>query len=192
MMQQWIQWLDLHPWFWPAFIIAARITDVSIGTVRTIMVIRGLRWTAAFLGFFEVLIWITAVSGVLVDITVVKVVAYGLGFAMGNATGIWIDEMLAFGQQLVVTISQGKAHDVAFALRMHDYTVTELPAVGQAGDVAMALIVAPRRKVRQVIRLAEKADAEVFITVHDVKSIHRLQRDLLPGPTGWRSVMKRK
>lgn len=192
MMHQLLGWLDLHPWLWPLFIIAARIMDVSIGTVRTIMVVRGLRWTSACLGFFEVVIWIIAVSGVLVEVTAIKIIAYGLGFALGNAAGIWIDELLAFGQQLIVTISQGKAHDVAFALRMQDFTVTELPASGGGGDVAMALIVAPRRKVRHVIRVAEQADAEVFITVHDVKSIHRLQRDLAPGPTGWRSVIKRK
>ena len=55
--------------FWPTlanalFIFGLRVTDVSMGTVRTIMVLRGMRKVAALIGFVEVSIWVVAVSRV--------------------------------------------------------------------------------------------------------------------------------
>ena len=43
-------------------IYLARICDVSLGTVRTLMVVNGSRRIAFVLGFFEVLIWVLAAS----------------------------------------------------------------------------------------------------------------------------------
>jgi uncharacterized protein YebE (UPF0316 family) len=45
-------------------IFFARVLDVSIGTFRIILVSRGFRNIAPFLGFFEVLIWITAIGAI--------------------------------------------------------------------------------------------------------------------------------
>ena len=38
-------------------IFFVRIIDVSLGTIRTIMTVKNKRFIAAFIGFFEVLIW---------------------------------------------------------------------------------------------------------------------------------------
>ena len=37
-------------------IFFARIIDVTLGTIRTVLVVRGRRFTPAFIAFFEVLI----------------------------------------------------------------------------------------------------------------------------------------
>ena len=49
-MHDLIQWLNIHPLFWPLFIFSARVVDVSLGTLRTICVIRGMRLVASVLG----------------------------------------------------------------------------------------------------------------------------------------------
>ena len=41
----------------PLLIALARITDVSIGTLRIIFIAKGLKLWAPILGFFEVSIW---------------------------------------------------------------------------------------------------------------------------------------
>lgn len=46
-------------------IFVARIFDVSIGTMRIILMARGYRSIAPVLGFFEVLIWIVAINSAL-------------------------------------------------------------------------------------------------------------------------------
>ena len=54
-----------HAWVLAPLIFCARVTDVSLGTCRQIIVVRGHRVLAAGIGFFESLIWLTAVSAVI-------------------------------------------------------------------------------------------------------------------------------
>jgi uncharacterized protein YebE (UPF0316 family) len=191
-MQTVTEWLDAYPVFWPLFIILARITDVSLGTVRTICVVRGARWTAACLGFAEVIVWITAVSGVLIQPTLVKVVSYGLGFALGNACGVWMEGRLAMGQQRIVAISKNYSQAIAMALRMADYTVTEVPARGGHGAVAMCFVIAPRKKANQIVSIITGADEDAVVVVEDVRRTVMSRRPATAVATTWRAVLKKK
>lgn len=191
-MQSVNDWLDAYPMFWPVFIILARIMDVSLGTVRTICVVRGARWTASLLGFCEVIVWITAVSGVLVHPTLVKVVSYGLGFALGNACGIWLESKLAMGQQRVIAMSKNYNQAIAMALRMADYTVTEVPARGGRGEVAMCFVIAPRKRTGRIIQIIKGADEDAVVVVEDVRQTVMSRRPPTAVATTWRAVLKKK
>jgi len=193
-MAELIQWLDAHAWAWPMFIIVARIVDVSLGTLRTIMVIRGHRVMAAGLGFFEVLVWIIAVSGVLQDATFVKVVSYAVGFAAGNAVGIIIDQKLGIGMQMISFVSSRRVHSVAFALRLADFRVTEVPARGERQKVALGFTVVSRRQVGKVFDIARGVDPDVQLTIHDVRSstLGIPQDTGAFGINGWRFRVKKK
>jgi uncharacterized protein YebE (UPF0316 family) len=80
----------------PFLIFLARICDVSTGTVRIIFVSKGKRNIAPFLGFFEVLIWIVAISKIMQNLdNYVNYIAYAAGFATGNFVGMLIEERLA-------------------------------------------------------------------------------------------------
>jgi hypothetical protein len=70
-------------------IFLLRIVDVSIGTIRTIAVVRGRPSVAVVLGFFEVLVWLLAISQVLARVMQEPIVAlsYAGGFAAGNGVG---------------------------------------------------------------------------------------------------------
>ncbi len=192
-MQQFLDSITTYPWLFAAFIILARITDVSIGTIRIIMVVRSYRLLAACLGFCEVFIWITAVSGVLTNITILNILAYCIGFASGNMVGVMIDQKMGIGRQLAIIISRGRVHSVAFALRLAGYVVTEIPAYGREGEVALCLTVISRRKTQEVIRIARTVDENAFISVNDVR--HSSNASMIRPPiqlTGWRAVLKKK
>jgi len=49
----------------PLLIFLSRIADQSIGTLRLIFVSKGYKLYAPLLGFFEVIIWLVAVSQIL-------------------------------------------------------------------------------------------------------------------------------
>ena len=86
----------------PLLIFLARICDVSIGTMRIIFVSKGKRNIAPILGFFEVLIWITAISKIMQNLdNYVNYIAYAAGFATGNFVGMIIEEKLAMGIQMI-------------------------------------------------------------------------------------------
>ena len=63
-------------------IFLARVVDVSIGTFRIILVARGYRNIAPFLGFIEVLIWITAIGHIFSNLHgYLSYIFYAAGFA---------------------------------------------------------------------------------------------------------------
>lgn len=192
-MHEILQWLDAHAALWPVFIFCARICDVSIGTIRTICVVRGYRMLAAFLGFFEVIIWVMAISGVLLRLDRwYNVVAYGAGFASGNAVGIWLEQKLALGMQSILLVSQGHSAAVTEALRFAGYPVTEIKGHGRDGEVSVAYVVTHRRETVTAMNVARRIDPNVFCTVNDVRTTDvQVYRDL-PRYGGWRSVLKRK
>lgn len=153
----------------PVFIFFARITDVSIGTMRLICVTRGRKTLAVVLGFLEVTVWILAISSVFSRLDHwVNIVAYAGGFATGNAVGMWIERMLAMGVQVVLLISRGSAHAVAERLRFAGMIVTTFIGAGRHGPVSLCLAIVPRRKTASVIRMAKDIDPDVIVTVEDV------------------------
>jgi len=188
-----MEWLNAHPLILPLFIFFARITDVSIGTLRTICIVRGYRFLAPVLGFFEVAIWITAVSGVFSHLDRwYNIVAYAGGFATGNAVGMYIEQRLAIGMQAIRVISPGHSAAVAAGLRLAGYGVTEIKGRGLNGEVSICFVVAPRKETPLILRVAESIDPEVFSTVEDVASaVGRVYRDEV-RKRGWRNLLKRK
>ena len=97
----------------PLLIFVARIFDVTLGTIRIILVSRGVKIPAALLGFFEVLIWLIAIGRVMQNLNnVSNYIAYAGGFAMGNFVGIYIENKLAMGllSIRVVTAKDAAAH----------------------------------------------------------------------------------
>jgi fucose 4-O-acetylase-like acetyltransferase len=80
--------------FW--LIVLARITDVSLDTIRTVSVVQGRRVFAAVLGFFEAVVYVCAVAKVLLNMNQpVYALAYGLGFALGTYLGMVIEQIPA-------------------------------------------------------------------------------------------------
>ena len=80
------------------FIFFSRIFDVSLATLRIIYLTRGQNKLAAAIGFFEVIIYVFALSMVLDNLNhPLNVVIYGLGFATGNYVGGFIEEKVAVG-----------------------------------------------------------------------------------------------
>jgi uncharacterized protein YebE (UPF0316 family) len=187
-----LAYLDQHLWLWPVFIIIARVIDVSLGTIRTITVVRGHRLIAAVRGFFEVLIWVTAVSGVLTDITLLKLLSYAVGFALGNFCGILIESRIGLGTQMVTFISRHRTHSVAFALRLAGYPVTEIEAHGRQSQIALCFAILSRRRVPEAVAIAQHTDEDVRVVIQDVRTT-TLGFPASPHPfTGWRAILKKK
>lgn len=160
--------LDQYPVILPVLIFCTRIMDVSIGTLRLICVTRGRRGLAVVLGFFEVLLWIFAMSSVFAHLdSWINILAFAAGFATGNAVGMAIEKKMAMGTQIVSLISRGSAHAVAERLRFADMVVTTLSGSGRFGPVSICLAIVPRRRTQEVLRMAREIDPEVVITIED-------------------------
>ncbi|MCP4591352.1 MAG: DUF2179 domain-containing protein [bacterium] len=178
----------------PLFIFLARVADVSMGTVRTLFIVRGMRLKASLIGFVEVGIWVIAISSVVRQLDhPFNIVAYSGGFAIGNWVGMWFESKLAIGQQIVRVISRERGQDIADTLRRSGVAVTEVPGSGRDGPVTICFMATPRKEVDRVIQSAIRVDSEVFITVEDTRlSNGQPDCDASRPKTGWRAVLKKK
>ena len=70
-------------------IFLARIIDVSLGTIRTVIVVKGKNLVGSILGFFEVTVWFLVVEQALTtsNSNIFIVLSYALGFATGTYIG---------------------------------------------------------------------------------------------------------
>jgi uncharacterized protein YebE (UPF0316 family) len=155
-------------------IFCLRLIDVSIGTVRILMAMRGRRLLAGLMGFVEVTIFLVAISQVVTNIgNWWNVIGYAGGFAMGTIVGITIENKLAIGLAEVDIISMGRGTEIAEALRDDGYGATEFLGAGHQNMVDMVRAVVRRKEVPLVIARAGAVDDEAFITVHDTQRAYR-------------------
>ncbi len=179
-------------------IFLARVADVSLGTLRTIVVFKGHRLLAAALGFVEIMIWLHAAGQVIRNLDAwYLTVAYAAGFAAGNIIGSWLEAKLAMGLELVRILSPDPTVSLAPKLRDLGYEVTSLSGVENVTQpVEVLLIVERRRKVPQLLREVAAIDPAAVCTTNDIKRpaqalLPRRRRSFLGLPDALRSS-KRK
>ena len=184
------------PWYiLPVLIFMARILDVSIGTIRIILVARDMRAVASVMGFFEVLIWLLAISQIMQNLTSWEnYIAYAAGFAMGTFVGMTIERKLAIGTQLVRVIVPKSADDLLERLILQGYQVTHISAEGGFGPVTVIFLIVRRAQLPKVIGTIKKFDPNAFYTIEDVRTARNAtvtpgkQKGWLPrvlGPFQW-------
>lgn len=147
-------------------IMFMRICDVSIGTMRTILVVQGRKYLAGLAGMVEVLIWVFAIRYIFQNLDeVINLFGYSIGFGIGNVLGITIEQKIGLGFAQLNIISRSASFKIAEMLRKEKYGVTILPAQGVSGDLSLLLLIVPRKYQKKVIGLIESIDSEAFITV---------------------------
>ncbi len=139
-----------------------------------IFVSRGYKYLAPLVGFFEVLIWIIAISQILGHLsTPMCYFGYAAGYAMGNHVGILIAEKLSLGIVLIRIITQKRADVLVARLRKEDYGVTRLNGQGANGPVEVIFTIVPRRAMESVVDLVKEFHPHAFYTIEDVDFVER-------------------
>ena len=155
----------------PLLIFLARICDVSIGTLRIILVSKGKKYIAPFLGFFEVLIWIIAISKIMQNLdNYVNYIAYAAGFATGNYVGMIIEEKLAMGIQVIRIFTNRDGQKLVQSLNCNGYGATNIEAQGAKQKVNLIYTIVHRNELEKVIEIIDKFDPKTFYTIEDVKA----------------------
>jgi uncharacterized protein YebE (UPF0316 family) len=153
-------------------IFFARVTDVSLSTVRILMIMRGRSLVAATIGFFEVSIYILALGQVIGNLdNPLRVVAYALGFATGNLIGSRLEERLALGVATAQVISLDKSDEIAEILREQGFGVTVLEGCGRHGTHQILHILLKRKDLPCFMDTVREADNQAFVSVMDTRKI---------------------
>ncbi|HYE82616.1 MAG TPA: DUF2179 domain-containing protein [Clostridia bacterium] len=153
------------------FVFTARITDVSIGTMRTILLVKGQRRIASLLGFFEVMIYLIVLGKVVGNIDQpVLILAYCLGYASGNIIGSKIEERLSIGRLVAQVIVKEMLEELVQSLRDAGFGVTIFTGEGKDGQSHMLNIILERKQLGKLHEIIDGCDCGAFITTMDVRS----------------------
>lgn len=158
----------------PLLIFFARICDVTIGTLRIIYVSKGQRRIAPILGFFEVFIWIVAISQIMKNLNnFACYFGYAAGFATGNYIGMLVEERLAFGKVLVRLFSTDKGADLVQLLNSNGFGATSFQAHGTKGEVSIVYTVINRKNLPDVQNLLLNFNPNLFYVVEDIRKVNK-------------------
>jgi uncharacterized protein YebE (UPF0316 family) len=164
----------------PLLIFLARITDVTIGTMRIIFVSRGFRFIAACAGFFEILIWLFAIGQIMNNLdSWINYVAYAGGFAVGTYIGVTIERWVALGYLVVRIITQRDGTALEESLRKANFVVTSVDAEGGRGPVKILFTILKRKALPTMVKLIKSTNPQAYYTIEDLRSVSS------PGPVNF-------
>lgn len=164
---------------WPSilaglFIFGLRIVDISLYTLRIMMVSRGVKPLATIFAFFQSIVFVVAIRTVLTNLNQPFIVmGYAAGFATGLVVGMMIESRLAIGYTQLRIISRSRGAELCEHLRESGFAVTEVAGRGKDGTVTVLVCDVLRRHTGQVTQIAESVDPEAFITGEALRSVRR-------------------
>jgi uncharacterized protein YebE (UPF0316 family) len=165
----------------PLLIFAARVIDVSIGTLRIIFLSKGKKKIAPLMGFFEVFIWILAIGEIMKNLNNWGCYfAYAAGFATGNYVGMIIEEKLALGIHIIRIITEKETKSLLQAFHSAGYGATLLDAEGLHSRVSVVYVIINRKDLPQVERMIQSNNPQAFYSIEDVKQV---KHGVFPTPT---------
>ncbi|MFA7693113.1 MAG: DUF2179 domain-containing protein [Candidatus Hydrogenedentales bacterium] len=162
---------DHAVWILPVMIFFSRVLDVSIGTLRIVFLSRGMRLLAPLCGFFEVLIWLIAISRIMENLTSwVNYIAYAGGFAAGNFVGMYIERRLAMGFLSLMIITHNDAASLLQKFKQKHFGATLVGAQGAQGKVRVIYLIIKRKDLSLVSSILEKHQPDAFVVTNDVRN----------------------
>ncbi|HPE14523.1 MAG TPA: DUF5698 domain-containing protein [Bacilli bacterium] len=157
-------------------IFFVRILDVSLGTFRTLLTVKGKTLYASIIGFIEVIIWFLIVKEALnTDIDSIWVaVSYSGGFATGTYIGGLISKKFIRGNLTVQIITSNEYSKLVNELRDAGYAVSVLNVRGKNEDEEkyMLFIEIENKSLYHLQKLIKKLDPEAFIVVNESKYVY--------------------
>jgi uncharacterized protein YebE (UPF0316 family) len=162
----------IYEWvIFPLIIFLSRTCDVSLGTLRNVLASKGKKNIVPFIGFFEVLLWLIAISFILKNLN--NIMCY-IGWASGYATGIYlglsIEEKLAIGTQVIrIITTNNQTEEFSEQLSNNGFGYTCQDAQGSRGPVKMIFTVVERKKIKEVIEIIHQYLPQSFYSIEDIR-----------------------
>lgn len=153
-------------------IFFARILDVSLGTLRTIITVKGKNLYAAMIGFIEICIWFTIVREALNtdETSIFVMLSYAAGYSTGTFFGGIISNKVIKGTFSVQVITNKK--ELADIIRKAGYAVSMMNIKGQEEtDKYMLYIEINNKSYNDLRDLIKENDNKAFIVVNETKFV---------------------
>ncbi|MFA6363665.1 DUF2179 domain-containing protein [Methanoregula sp.] len=167
---------DIYAWFiLPTLIFIAQIANVCMETLRIVLVSKGIKYLAPIIAFFEIIIWLLAIVGVLNNLSnIAYFLAYAFGFALGTYVGLILEEKLSIGMVIMRIITTDESgEEITEFLQAEHYGTTSLDAKGSRGGVKMIMSLVNRDDVPRITRHIEETNPDAFFSIEDVRYVNQ-------------------
>ncbi|MDK2920286.1 MAG: hypothetical protein PWQ37_3019 [Candidatus Petromonas sp.] len=155
------------------FIFCAKLIEVTLYTFRTLMIMRGNPSAAGIIGFFEVMIWITALGKVMTSLNdPAGIIVYAAGFGIGNYLGGKLEEKIGIGLLKAQIIIEKKDDKLGDMLREKGYGVTSVEGRGRDSHKEVLIVMLRRKELNNLKDIIWENDIRAVVTVQDVKKMH--------------------
>lgn len=156
-------------------VFLVRILDVSLGTVRTLLTVKGKTKYASITGFFEILIWFLVVQEALTtdESSLLIAISYAGGFATGTYIGGFISQKFIKGNLGVQVVTNEKNRAMIDLLRKEGFAVSVIDVTGHDENDAkfMLFIEIDNFRLSRLEYLVKSVDPKAFIVVNETKLV---------------------
>ena len=161
---------------WSAIVFASIMTQVILGTVRHIAMVRGNRALAIILGFFEavvaIIVGITVISNAVKQgINIFIIISYGAGFALGLLIGMIISNKISREIFSVNIISTKYSDEIEKVLRANGFGLTCYTGSGKDGEIKMLNTICKKSDLSKLHDLAQAIDPDAIVASHTLEGM---------------------
>ena len=170
------------------FIFFGKIIEVSIGTLRLILISRGERNIGTVVAVVEMTIWIFVTGTVLTGFQsdMMKVIVFVAAFALGIFMGSWLEEKLAIGLSQLQVIVNDKEDEkkLVSGLRGKGFGVTTMEVRGMEDTRYMLILILKRKLTKDVLAYIDETCSNALVTIGDVEAkggyMHNIKSRIFP------------
>ena len=156
-------------------IFLVRIIDVSLGTLRTIITVKGRNLLASMVGFIEVFVWfVIAREALNTDVDSIWIaISYSLGFATGTYIGGFLSDKFISGTLSLQVVTSANDNRLVNTIRAEGYGVTVIDVKGKDDkkEKNMLFIEIDKKKLSHLKNVIKKIDEKAFIVVNETKHV---------------------
>ena len=154
-------------------IFVINVAYISLNTIRFMLTMKSYRLAASLVSMVEVTIYVVGLGLVLDSLdNYINLAVYALGYGVGIALGIKIEEFLALGYIMVTAIVPNIETKMPEELRELGYGVTTSLAFGREGDRMVLEILTPRKTERKLYKQISGIEPKTFIISYEPKYIN--------------------
>lgn len=157
-------------------IFMARLVDVTLGTIRTVLLVKGKKVATTIIAFFEVLIWfLVARKALNTEITNILIpIFYSAGFATGTLLGAYLSERYIdekISAQVVVKRNNVKTLTAAIRKSGFGVSVIDLKNDYEGQNKNMLFIELNKKSLKNLIKIIKIKDKTAFVVVNETKYV---------------------
>ncbi len=154
----------------PVLIFFARMSDVTLGTLRNVFIAKGFKNIVPIIGFFEVLIWLISMRQIMQHLdNPLCYLGFAAGFAAGTYVGMFLERRLALGMQVLRIITHQNSEGLILALKAENIGVTIIDGQGAKGPVKIIFTILKRKDIEGIRQIIEKNNPSAFYSIEDIR-----------------------